>query len=152
MPLHYGRGQIPGTLTNDSAAAGRIGEFSESNIASGSAVAIGSSSLGAATNITSLALTPGDWNVWVDAHCSIGAGTTVANFIAGLHTSSGARGGEEMFRTGVGLAGAATESVTIGPIRVSISSNTTYYYNMAASWSGGAGVSGFGALRARRAR
>lgn len=56
------RGQLPATATNDDAASGKLGEFLESTVAQGSAV-----SLTTATNanITSVNLSAGDWDVWV---------------------------------------------------------------------------------------
>ena len=49
------------TNTNDNASAGQLGEFISSVIPSGSAVVVGSN---AVTNITSISLTEGDWDVW----------------------------------------------------------------------------------------
>lgn len=57
-----GNGGIPvqGTNTNNSAAAGDVGEYVESIIASGSAVSLVTST---AKTITSISLTAGDWDV-----------------------------------------------------------------------------------------
>lgn len=53
-------GGIVGTTTNDNAAAGKVGEFVQSNIGTGSAISISAST---STNITSISLTAGDWDV-----------------------------------------------------------------------------------------
>lgn len=50
--------QVPGTTTNDSAAAGNIGEYISSSV---TGVAIANNTI---TNITTISLTPGDWDVW----------------------------------------------------------------------------------------
>lgn len=71
-------GQIPGTQTNDNAAAGNIGEFIESVVtdASGGVPA----SNGISANLTSIALTPGDWDVCASMVTNP-AGTTVTTTV-----------------------------------------------------------------------
>jgi len=51
---------ISGTTTNDSAAAGNVGEFVTASLASGSAISLTN---GTSANITSISLTAGDWDV-----------------------------------------------------------------------------------------
>lgn len=53
-------GQIPGTTTNNAANVGNIGELIFSPYSSG----IPMSNAGTVVNITSIVLTPGDWDVW----------------------------------------------------------------------------------------
>jgi hypothetical protein len=69
-------GQIPGTATNDDAAAGKLGEIISSNIVVGSAVSLTTNT---PANITSLSLTAGDWDVWGLMNSSEGSGTTLVS-------------------------------------------------------------------------
>src|SRR5690349_16625741 len=64
---------LAGTATNDDAAAGKIGEYIESEVLSGSAVSLTTNT---AANITSISLTAGDWDVWGAAVYQLGSGTT----------------------------------------------------------------------------
>src|SRR4029077_4886616 len=52
--------QLLGTATNDNATAGNVGEYIESVIPAGAAIAITSATN---TNLTSISLTAGDWDV-----------------------------------------------------------------------------------------
>jgi predicted nucleic acid-binding protein len=70
----YPVGQAPATQTNDSAAAGKVGEFITSNIVVGSAVAL---TTGTAANVTSVSLTAGDWDVCGEVDLSTAATTNV---------------------------------------------------------------------------
>src|SRR5262249_6297435 len=63
---------IVGTTTNDDAPEGNIGELLSSFIASGSAVSL---TTGVAANITSILITPGDWDVTANAYFSATATT-----------------------------------------------------------------------------
>jgi len=54
-------GGLVGTTTNDNAAAGKVGEYIGSNIAAASAININNAT---ETNLTSISLTAGDWDVW----------------------------------------------------------------------------------------
>ena len=77
--LGKGTGGVPihGTGTNDSAAAGYVGEVIESNVPIGSAISI---SAGVAANITSITLTAGDWDIWGGVTL-LPAGSTVSRAI-----------------------------------------------------------------------
>ena len=55
------RGQLPGETTTGSATTGNVGEYVESVINSGSAIAAGATTVG--KNLTSISLTAGDWEV-----------------------------------------------------------------------------------------
>jgi len=56
-------GGILGTTTNNNASAGYVGEFVSSEVLIGSAVSI---SANTATDLTSISLTAGDWDVWAN--------------------------------------------------------------------------------------
>lgn len=115
---------IVGTTTNDSAGAGYVGEYLSSTNSSGTTV-----SNATATNITSLSLTAGDWDVYYLLHCTP-ANTGVINLVytgisptsANIDLTSGAATWLGTF-TGDG----SSALVLNGSRRVSISSTTTYY-------------------------
>jgi len=64
-----------GTTTNDNAAAGQVGEYVSSTITGGASVAL---TPGVATNITSISLTAGDWDVSIMGYFT-GTPTTIFN-------------------------------------------------------------------------
>lgn len=61
QPLISSNGQIPGTLIANNANPGNIGEFIADVVMAGSAVAF---SNGVIADLTSIILTPGDWDIW----------------------------------------------------------------------------------------
>lgn len=77
-------GQIPGTAANDAASSGNLGEYLT---ATGSGIGL---SNGVAANITSLALSAGDWDVWGSLAFTAAATTTISGFQGGTATTSGA--------------------------------------------------------------
>ena len=81
------RGQFPGESTTGSATAGNIGEYVESVLNSGSAIAAGATTVG--KNLTSISLTAGDWEVqgmilWVPAST-----TVITNSAASVSLTTG---------------------------------------------------------------
>ena len=74
-------GQYPGTAGNTAASSGNIGEF----IANSNTVALTS---GAPADIASIALSPGDWDVWANFSTSPAAGTTTSVVRAWINTTS----------------------------------------------------------------
>src|SRR5215469_14973398 len=77
-------GQLPGTATNDNAAAGNVGEFVISTVARGSAVPL---STGTAANMTSVSLTAGDWDCTA-LMLFANTAATLTNLQAGINTTS----------------------------------------------------------------
>ncbi len=117
-----------GTTTNDNAAVGHVGEFVSSEVAQGSAVSLTTAT---ATNITSISLTAGDWDVWGNV-LFIPANTTVMSSGYGSIGASSATIGATVYRGSLSATsftgdGSKTPSVTPGQIRISISSTTTIY-------------------------
>jgi len=82
-------GQIPGTATNDNAAAGNVGEFIFSTVAGGSAVPL-TTATGA--NMTSVSLTAGDWDCQANVVRSFGATTSITTASSGISTTSATLG------------------------------------------------------------
>ncbi len=145
-----------GTTTNDNASAGQIGEIISSTVAVGSAVSL---TTAAATTITSISLTAGDWDVsfaamfggdtttlLVYSRASLSATTNTENATPGFYAGHSIPTTVNVFNSGITYI---TEN--IGPVRVSLAATATYYLVVQVSFSGGA-VNGFGHLRARRVR
>jgi hypothetical protein len=78
---------IIGTTTNNSAAAGSVGEliFSELLDGSGQDLQITTNTL---TNMVSISLTAGDWDVWASVTFEAGGGTLVTQLVCGINTVS----------------------------------------------------------------
>jgi hypothetical protein len=117
---------IVGTTTNNNANAGSVGEYISS---SASAVSLTTST---PTNITSISLTAGDWDV-SGAVAFVNPGTSsVSSMIAGISTTSGAFGA---LVSGFGQASVQVPATTglsgstVAPYttRISIASTTTVY-------------------------
>lgn len=146
------RGQIPGTTTNDNAAAGRVGEYPSSPVAFVSAVGL---TTGAGKTITSLSLTPGDWDVTINGQFATALTTSVTvlgmsiSFVTDTMDFTPGRFNNR--DSAAFVPGVSTETVNVGPYRVSLAVTTTIY--MVAL--GGFTVStlkGWGLLSARRMR
>lgn len=141
---------VQGTNTNDSAAAGNVGEYIESVVAQGSAVAL-TTNTGA--NITSISLTAGDWNVFGDIGFSPAGGATLTRMLGGVNSVSATTptrpaGGVFDF---LGISTTSGWCSPVGVSRVSISATTTYYLTALAVF--GSGTCGaYGIIAARRAR
>ena len=140
-----------GTTTNDSAAAGFVGELIESEILVGSAV---SQTTGTSVNITSISLTAGDWDVFGIYFTNMAGGTTPTGFEAAIHTVSATLptrpnkgAGILMNCSGVGQ----NYGIPVGTRRLSLSGTTTVYLVASANFSGST-LSGYGYLGARRVR
>lgn len=148
-------GQIPGTATNDNAATGNVGEYIESVIASGSAIGLTTATQ---TNLTSITLTAGDWDVETLADFTGGATTTITSVACSISLSSATidntngrsdnrlGAGTTPFTTGVGVV-----TSEVGPRRLSLSGSTTVYSVVYAQFATST-LSVYGILRARRVR
>lgn len=116
-----------GTATNDSAAAGKIGEYISSNIATpGSSI-----SSATATNVTTISLTAGDWEVCGNVGFIGAAGTTMTLIAACVSQTTAAfptapNGGATAQLAGT-LGTAATHILPTGTVRVSLSGTATIY-------------------------
>jgi hypothetical protein len=143
-------GQIPGTAANDNASAGNVGQIVIGSVAIGSAVSLTSA---APSNITSISLTAGDWDV--QASCITSSSTaTITSVDCGVNTTTGtqpdpsADGGRNLVQ---GISTVSTIVSGTNARRFSLSNTTTVFMVMTANFSGGT-VSGFGNIRARRVR
>lgn len=140
---------IKGTITNDNAAAGFVGEFLESEILVGSAVSLTS---GVPANVTSLSLTAGDWDVWGNVWYNPGG--TISMVDAVIHTTSATLptlpGKGAFSRIQATLTAGGSQGLSAGQLRLSLSSTTTVY--LIANAVFGTSMGAYGYLAARRAR
>lgn len=124
--------EIVGTTTNDSAAAGYVGEYIES-IASGVSLSL---SGGGGNNVTTISLTAGDWDVTLACYIDT-SGATVTTSQITISKYSGSDNTDRVYGSNW-LFTFLTGSVSgvVPPYRVSISSTTTVYAKWAGSYSG----------------
>ncbi|WP_155626087.1 beta strand repeat-containing protein [Burkholderia vietnamiensis] len=142
---------IKGTAAADNANAGSVGEYISSTVTSGSAVSLTS---GTSANITSLALTPGDWDVWGIVGTSP-AGSTAQSYVAGgVSTTSATLPGVTSGATAQAPFTAVTGAGVVLPVgrtRINVSSNTTVYLVATSNFTGSSNAA-YGGLFARRSR
>lgn len=154
-------GGISGVVTASNATAGQIGEVITATVPTPGAVATSAT----AVNITSISLTPGDWDV--SANCvSALTGSTSTIYTCALGTTSA---------TQLTQAGATTASMVVGtdprviqtatfgntitgvysqniaPVRVKVVATATLYLVATNTYSAGSQTV-YGTLRARRMR
>lgn len=137
---------IKGSQTNDAAAAGFVGEY-VSNSATGVSL-----TSGAITNISSISLTAGDWDVQGEVDF-VPAGTTVMTLqFASVNTSATTNGpmGQRTSINGSQTAGAGS-NLTTPTWRVSLAATTTIYVNALGNFTTSTATAN-GFIRARRIR
>lgn len=146
---------LVGTTTSNNANAGSYGEYLSSTVTSGGAVSLTSTT---AANVTSLSLTPGDWEVYINASFVGGTLTTVLSGIAGISTTSATLdfttpGKYSVFPAANSTIFQSSESlnVLVGPYRLSLSTTTTTYFVCRGDFSTST-MSCYGILSARRMR
>lgn len=141
---------IKGTNTNDDAAAGFVGEYTESVLSAGTNFP----STGVWGDFTSLSLTAGDWDVTFTAIAGTG-GATVTEWRHGISTTSGnsATGlvlGSNYLQCAAPTAGYNVSS-TIASYRMKLNSTTTIYAKYLAVFTVSTPLI-YGRLSARRVR
>lgn len=123
-----------GTPTNDSAAAGYVGEYIEST-ATNTSVGWSTATFGDMGNI---ALTPGDWDVSMLIVINPN-GATLTSIDAGIGTTSGNSSAGLTYGTNaieaVPSSGSVFSSYSIPCYRISIAADTTYYAKLALGYS-----------------
>ena len=141
---------IVGTITNDNAQAGSVGEFISSTVLLGSAVSLSTT---VAANITSIALSSGDWDVHGNIALAPGGGATATLLKGWTSTVSATNPTDPNNGADFVLQGnfTATQVMSVGIQRISIAAPTTIYLSALANFSGGS-LSAFGFIGARRVR
>lgn len=146
---------VPGTSTNDNATTGYVGQ----EINSAQSTYTNYTTTATYQNISSVALTAGDWDVAAVGTFSTNSATitSTANAIFVISTTTASASGATegvniVYIPQSGLVGTATkESAAITAFRVSLSGSTTYYLNTQASFTVG-NPQFVGSIRARRIR
>lgn len=146
-------GQLQGTATNDDAAAGNVGELISQAVAS-STISLTNNAL---ANATSIILTPGDWDVSGVGSFITATTTNVTQWLVSISsvsatlpaTTSGGliKNNMPAFVPGVGVE----EVICVGPVRFSVSVNTTIYLVIRSDFTISTQTGG-GVIRARRVR
>ena len=140
--------RLKGTITNDNAAAGLVGEYVEGN---GTSVSVPSST---ATNIASISLTAGDWDVSLNARLSgTGGGTTSVNY--GSFSVSLISGTVDTTTSRIAdipnFSLVQDYGVAVPNARISLANTATVYLVAAVNFSGNTPL-GTGSIHARRVR
>lgn len=148
---------LTGTSTNDNALSGIVGEFITSNIPVGSAVSLTNNIV---TNVTSISLTAGDWDIEGSIDFAL-VGVTATQLVCGASLTSatlptqsggGGLGTDAWVNLPLTLAGVTSTIVSNFPsTRVSINATTTVFLIAQIGFSLGT-VTGYGSIRARRIR
>jgi hypothetical protein len=148
-------GGILGTATNNSATAGNVGEELKTTVASGSAVSLTTAT---STNLASVSLTAGDWDVFVTYIYIPGATTSITQLSQGISTTSATlpttttgAGDYTVLSTAATVPGSNNISQTVGPFRVSLSGTTTTYAVARPTFTVST-LTVYGSIRARRIR
>lgn len=151
---------VRGTQTNDNAITGDVGEYVFSTVPSGSAVALTTAT---PANVTSISLTPGDWDVDFQVDFTPAASTSVTQYNASISGTSatlatqagtGNFGPEGTFTFNQAAAVPAAQfAAATATVRVTVpaSSTQTVYGVTQASFTVNS-LSAFGTIRARRVR
>lgn len=150
---------IFGTTTNDSAAAGYVGEYITATVATGAAVVLATT---VASNVTSISLTAGDWDVDATVDFNVAATTSITQLQAGISLTTAALAAQ----TGGGGLGtdpnvsfsqpaevptALPDNISTPTVRVSVAATTTVFLVTQCTFTV-AGLTAFGTIRARRVR
>jgi hypothetical protein len=145
--------KVKGVTNASDAAAGDVGEFMSSQVLAASAVSVPNST---ATNVTSLSLTAGDWDVAGNIEIEMNGGTLGAGLNAWISLTSATQPDASLrFQFNPGSAANSQPGIVASPIvplRVNVNSTTSVYLSAIAIYSGGTGAAASGLLRARRMR
>ena len=145
-------GQIFGTRKNDDAGVGKVGEIIENTVLVASVVAL---STGTAANVTSISLTPGDWNVFGNVAFDLNAATTLTQIIGAINTTSAtlptipSAGAETLLSTT--FTTGAPQVITVGQRRISLAATTIVYLIGRATFAVNS-CGAYGYIGARRVR
>lgn len=137
---------IIGTTLADNASAGSVGEYVSSTVAGVSLTN------GTVTNITSISLTAGDWDVQGNVIFTPAASTTTSLTLSAVSTTSATLPAQPLYSQSDAAVGAGLNSTLIAPIqRINISSTTTVYLVAQTNFAVSTMTAG-GIIRARRMR
>lgn len=147
---------IIGTTTNNNASSGIVGEYSSSVVLSGAAVGLTS---GVAANVTTIALTEGDWNLWGEIWIGGTAGAVIQNIIGCITATSATVASTPSNNTSTVQSGTHSHTIgtqvvpilAVGECRISIAAPTTIYLVASVTFTTQPATA-YGKLCARRMR
>jgi hypothetical protein len=144
---------IIGTTTNDSAAAGSVGEFISSTILSGSSLSLPNNTN---TDVTSISLTAGDWDLWGNLVFMGNVSTSVNITLGWINSLSATQPNASFtaynnFGSGSMVFASGNYGFTIPYQRISLSTTTIIYLSVYSFFTVST-QNVFGGIYARRAR
>lgn len=143
---------VIGTTTNNNADAGRVGEFVSSSVEAAGAVALTAS--GTVTNITSISLSAGDWDVSATILGVTSNPGTATSFIGGVSDTSATLDSPNYanytYQVREDMTAAQTVCQNVKGARYSLAGTTTIYMVAQGFYSNS--MSAYGFLSARRVR
>jgi hypothetical protein len=145
--------QLVGTTTNDNASAGHVGEYISSSVLVGSSISITSAT---PTNITSISLTAGDWDVSASVYFNTATSTVVnnqygyINNVSATAPTAAASNNVAGAQYQTALTG-ISNNLMIGPVRISINTTTIIYVGVLSTFTTST-TTAYGFIGARRIR
>lgn len=134
---------VVGTTTNDNAAAGSVGEVISSEILYASRTSLTTATL---TNVVSISLTAGDWDVF--GMVGVAATGAITNIYCGISSTSVTLP-DNAYTNNNATTGSINNSIA-PMVRASLSGTTTYYLVVTAGFAGTANKYGYILARRRR--
>lgn len=127
-------GTVPGKIDGVAVAAGYVGETLEALQGSPQAPA----ATGTYKNITSLLITKGVWEVTCDSYLDNAGMTSPSNVIAALSTTTASEAGSTFLKSRAFITPDTASGIFIGRMstQLNLSSDTTYYLNGKAAYTG----------------
>jgi hypothetical protein len=139
-----------GITNGSSAAAGVVGQYVASQVTTGVAM-----TASVTTNITSITLTAGDWDVTGDVYFTVTTtASTMYQLACGSNTISATFGAQDtysLFQLAALLSASSSQCFVIPTVRFSLTAASTTIY-LVAQVSVGSSITGKGTIRARRIR
>jgi len=144
---------LRGVTNGVNAAAGVVGEVIMSSIVAASSVSLAT---GTAADVTSIALTAGDWMISGSVAFPISGATTVQYQRGAVHTVSATfptdeRGAASSVEHGTTINTTNPMVVSITPIHINLSAGQTWYLIAQAAF-GASTMRAYGTIRAQRIR
>lgn len=137
---------IIGSSTNDSAAAGSVGEIIQSTVTVASAIGLTS---GISANVTTISLTAGDWDVFGNITVF---GTGITSVTGGISIVSATRPDGSIMMEYIPTAGTTTTAFAtpVVNVRFTLNSSLTAYLVVNSTFTTSASVCGYLGARRRR--
>lgn len=125
---------VIGTTTNDNAASGSVGEYLSSDIPQASAVSLTTT---LTSNVTSLSLTAGDWEVYGVVSWVFGTGTTDTYLAQGFSSTSAVLPAFNQYSADSGVINntGVVPTYVVPTQRFSLSTTTSVYLTVNANFS-----------------